>query len=452
MALHQYIGARYVPKFYENSLGTAEWRSGVIYEPLTIVTWNGNSYTSKKMVPAEIGDPSLNPDYWVATGLFNQQVAALSDDLATVQNDVGILQSDMEALEKKTGYYTPEMFGAAGDGVTDDYQAFADMLAAMSEGDLAIFTARKYFVSQQLNVTKNFLRFSSVAGSEYSPQIETTILSGALFYVTSAGCEFNGLNLTGPSRGTTTACAIDFDGSGVGGNCDATVDNCIIYRFEHGIRAGGRNVIVRNCIISAPRYGVVWYQLGIATEHRGHIVEGCRFHGVQRAVSNEINNTLHVKNLTIKNNILDGESATLFDGYNGGVTIKDNVVYIIPTTVGSGNIILLNENADAGTFDEADVIEGNVMHIAGKEFAGIAINGAIHAVIKDNFIEKTNRRGIYTSGAAEVIIANNVIREATSWAIECAAASSGGIINNILQDCAHTVAPGGATETGTVTA
>ena len=78
MALHQYIGARYVPKFYENSLGTAEWEGGVIYEPLTIVTWNGNSYTSKKTVPANIGDPSANPSYWVATGVFNQQLADLS--------------------------------------------------------------------------------------------------------------------------------------------------------------------------------------------------------------------------------------------------------------------------------------------------------------------------------------------------------------------------------------
>ena len=92
MALHQYIGARYVPKFYENSQGTSEWESGVIYEPLTIVTWNGNSYTSKKPVPANIGSPSLNPSYWVATGVFNQQLADISDrvdDLERVTAGIG---------------------------------------------------------------------------------------------------------------------------------------------------------------------------------------------------------------------------------------------------------------------------------------------------------------------------------------------------------------------------
>lgn len=94
MATRQYIGARYVPKFYENSDGTAEWRPGVIYEPLTIVTWSGNSYTSKKVVPATIGNPSSNPGYWVATGVFNQQLADVSSRLASAESDIAELESE----------------------------------------------------------------------------------------------------------------------------------------------------------------------------------------------------------------------------------------------------------------------------------------------------------------------------------------------------------------------
>ena len=85
MATRQYIGARYVPKFYENSDGTAAWRSGVIYEPLTIVTYNGNSYTSKKVVPATIGDPSSNPAYWAATGVYNEQLESIRQELENYQ-------------------------------------------------------------------------------------------------------------------------------------------------------------------------------------------------------------------------------------------------------------------------------------------------------------------------------------------------------------------------------
>ena len=90
--VRQYIGARYVPKFYENSAGTSDWRAGVIYEPLTIVTYNGNSYTSKKAVPAEIGDPSSNPEYWVATGVFNQQVESLRQEVEAQGERIGTLE------------------------------------------------------------------------------------------------------------------------------------------------------------------------------------------------------------------------------------------------------------------------------------------------------------------------------------------------------------------------
>ena len=81
MPTRQYIGARYVPKFYENSSDhTAEWTSNTQYEGLTIVTRNGNSYTSRKPVPANIGAPEDNPEYWVSTGIFNEQVESLRGD------------------------------------------------------------------------------------------------------------------------------------------------------------------------------------------------------------------------------------------------------------------------------------------------------------------------------------------------------------------------------------
>lgn len=74
MAVRQYIGARYVPKFFEGVGGSSDWVSGVPYEPLTIVTYLGASFTSKKAVPATVGAPNENPDFWVVTGNYNAQV------------------------------------------------------------------------------------------------------------------------------------------------------------------------------------------------------------------------------------------------------------------------------------------------------------------------------------------------------------------------------------------
>ena len=64
--MRQYIGARYVPKFE----GT--WSGSRTYEALSVVTYNGDSYTSKKPVPA--GVAPTNGTYWALTGAYNSQV------------------------------------------------------------------------------------------------------------------------------------------------------------------------------------------------------------------------------------------------------------------------------------------------------------------------------------------------------------------------------------------
>ena len=93
-----YIGARYVPKFFENSSGTSEWTANTAYEPLTIVTKNGNSYTSKKLVPASVGAPEDNADYWVSTGIYNQQVEEYRQEVETYRQDVETYRQEIESV------------------------------------------------------------------------------------------------------------------------------------------------------------------------------------------------------------------------------------------------------------------------------------------------------------------------------------------------------------------
>ncbi|MBP3578667.1 MAG: SGNH/GDSL hydrolase family protein [Lachnospiraceae bacterium] len=101
MAVTQYVGARYVPKFYENSDNTSDWRSGVTYEPLTIVTYNGNSYTSKKPVPASVGNPSANLEYWAPTGIYNEQVETLRQEFEELKEST---ETAINEMMPKTGY------------------------------------------------------------------------------------------------------------------------------------------------------------------------------------------------------------------------------------------------------------------------------------------------------------------------------------------------------------
>ena len=123
----QYIGARYVPKFYQGSNGT-EWDTNVGYDPLTVVTYLSNSYTSKKAVPASIGNPMENPLYWASTGNYNAQVESY--------------RQEVQVLLTTNKYTTPEKFGAIGDGVTNDTKAVQD---AINSG-LPVLFSKTYLV------------------------------------------------------------------------------------------------------------------------------------------------------------------------------------------------------------------------------------------------------------------------------------------------------------------
>ena len=68
----QYIGARYVPILGRVGEDSIEWNNSKPYEPLTIVLYQGNSYTSRQFVPADID--ILNEEFWANTGNYNAQI------------------------------------------------------------------------------------------------------------------------------------------------------------------------------------------------------------------------------------------------------------------------------------------------------------------------------------------------------------------------------------------
>ncbi len=110
--MRQYIGARYVPKFAD----PLTWDNTHSYEALVMVDYMGDTFTSKKPVPA--GVAISNTEYWVMTGSYNSQISALSYRVDTLEYD----------FANNIFYTTPEAHGAKGDGVTDDTAAFKDAL------------------------------------------------------------------------------------------------------------------------------------------------------------------------------------------------------------------------------------------------------------------------------------------------------------------------------------
>lgn len=88
----QYVGARYVPKLM------GEWNKALQYEPLSIVTHLGNSFTSKVPVPVNID--ITNTDYWVNTGNYNAQVEAYRTETAQLKTDLNNETANRKIADK----------------------------------------------------------------------------------------------------------------------------------------------------------------------------------------------------------------------------------------------------------------------------------------------------------------------------------------------------------------
>lgn len=88
MATTQYIGSRYVPKFAD----PIEWDKTRQYEPLTIVTYNGTSYTSRQFVPA--GIEIANDTFWALTGNYNAQVEQYRKEVTAYDGRITAAQTD----------------------------------------------------------------------------------------------------------------------------------------------------------------------------------------------------------------------------------------------------------------------------------------------------------------------------------------------------------------------
>lgn len=119
----QYVGPRVVPKPYRNpDTGNAEWKSGIEYEALTMVTYLSNGYVSAKPVPSSVGNPEDNPDYWVESADFD---AALSDlqtrvfnienvELPSIRDDISDVNTRIDNLSDRNIIFIGDSYNDVG--------------------------------------------------------------------------------------------------------------------------------------------------------------------------------------------------------------------------------------------------------------------------------------------------------------------------------------------------
>lgn len=97
--VRQYVGARYVPVF----ASPLEWSDQTGYEPLTIVAYQGNSYTSKQSVP--VGIDIANTAFWAQTGNYNAQIEAYRQEVLAfdgrITTNANAISAEIQARESE---------------------------------------------------------------------------------------------------------------------------------------------------------------------------------------------------------------------------------------------------------------------------------------------------------------------------------------------------------------
>ena len=145
-----YVGHRYVPKIM------GDWDSTQIYEPLSIVQYQGNSFTSRQYVPS--GIELTNEDYWASTGNYNAQIEQYRQDVRNLENDSVEINGRLEIAEEKSSLFVSiTEFGAVGDDTVDCTEAF----------NQAILTGKKILVPNGIFRIEGLVDFSKAPMGSY---------------------------------------------------------------------------------------------------------------------------------------------------------------------------------------------------------------------------------------------------------------------------------------------
>lgn len=224
-----YIGARYVPKFSDTP--GSEWDNSIQYEPLTIVLYQGNSYTSKTFVP--VGVDIDNDTYWALTGNFNAQVESLRQQL----------------LNKYT-YVTPEFYGAKGDGVTDDTSKL--QMAINSGRPVALIS--NYLISSVSISSDTVLRgFNGKLVQKGNSPLIQILNNSQNIYIENIEFEGKSTGLSGNNRGINSY--ENFSSDTFDSAKNVFINNCRFSNFSIGIAlTRSLNIVIENCIFENMHY------------------------------------------------------------------------------------------------------------------------------------------------------------------------------------------------------
>ncbi len=151
----QYIGARYVPLISD----PIEWSDQKEYEPLTIVTYQGNSYTSRQFVPK--GTPITNEQFWASTGNFNAQIEQYRQEVAKFDSRITAAQNAADS-KAPINHATDSAEYGIGNALNYGHVKLADDDTPMTSGANDGVAATPKMVDSQLENHKSPMTISPI--------------------------------------------------------------------------------------------------------------------------------------------------------------------------------------------------------------------------------------------------------------------------------------------------
>lgn len=140
--VREYVGARYVPVF----ANPAEWDNTRGYEPLTIVLYQGNSYTSTQYVPT--GVDITNTTYWLQTGNWNAQVEAYRQEVLNYASKV-------DGIQKEASFVSlAELGGKANDESFDNSKIINEYFTQNNSYSQVLYIPEgEWYIAKSVNLT-----------------------------------------------------------------------------------------------------------------------------------------------------------------------------------------------------------------------------------------------------------------------------------------------------------
>lgn len=356
----QYVGARYVPKIM------GEWNKALQYEALSVVTYMGNSFTSKVPVPANV--EINNEDYWINTGNYNAQVEEYKQ---LVNNEI---------LRKP--YVSIEDYGAIAN--TDITAALNMAIEECNKtGKNLYIPSKNYIVSDSITINKSICIFGDIGrgattGDYRSVDFSLIYTGNNTLFTISEQCSYvviDALSIKGNSN------SICFEVNTLRNkfmNCyiayfdkvfSLTMTNSDIPAFENII---DNNYFYENNIVLYS-----YYKRGSATD--GYFTNNIIIKGnysINSTVLSEwiisgnhdyTNNGINISqgvNLQINNNYFDNGNKTSINIIaNGGIQINSNKFLCVETTADIPNS-KINISTNITEYDYSfTTVTGNLLAI-----------------------------------------------------------------------------------------